>query len=147
MILPITRTFPCLYVALKTQLLLNFRKKWENVARLLQDFFRIYFQIHQSCMIFIFFKILAKVVLIARILQNFCKNFSSCELGYIAALEKQRLIFVNNIRTLRCFRVFSSNKLMTAEIRAARKTLSNCLLGEILRYLYSSRLLKNFALT
>ena len=61
----------------ETQLLPSFCKKWESVARLLQEFCKIYFQICQSCKICIFYKNFEKVVLIAEILQK----LFFCELG------------------------------------------------------------------
>ena len=60
-----------------------FCKKWESVARLLQEFCKIYYQIHQSSKICIYYKNFAKVVLIARILQDFWKNCFSCEIRYL----------------------------------------------------------------
>ena len=50
----------------KTQLLQNFCKKCERVARLLREFCKIYFQIHQSCKICIF-------------LEEFCKSCIDCK--------------------------------------------------------------------
>ena len=59
--------------------------------KVLQEFCKIYFQIHQSCKICIFYENFPKVVLIARILQDFCKNCFSCELGNV--LFKYKTIY------------------------------------------------------
>ena len=50
-------------------------------CKIFEEFHIIYFQIHLPCKKCIFKESFAKVVLIARILQDFCKNCFSCELG------------------------------------------------------------------
>ena len=74
----LARLLQKLHYLQETQLLQNFCKNWVIVARFLQEFCKIYFQIHQSCKICIFTRILQKLYW----LQEFgkscihCKNFA-----------------------------------------------------------------------
>ena len=68
--------------------LANFLQEMSNCCK-------IYFQIHQSCKICIFYKNFAKVILIARILQDFCEICFSCELGYQLEVENRAVLHKN----------------------------------------------------
>ena len=58
-------------------------KNLERKEKLLKVCCKIHSQIHLSCKICNFYKNFAKVVLIARILQEYCEICFSCELGYV----------------------------------------------------------------